>query len=232
MSNIIYESSQNEMQNSAQNGSQVELQNTLHDELKDSQQKNPQKSAHKFSKNLVQNLSQYDFSRIAVVGCPGSGKTTFSNNLSKILNRTVLHLDKLLWNPNWQMLPYDERKPIHDKLIAEENWIIDGMWRSHLADRYRRATLVVFLDYRRATCVRRAILRRIKYSGKQREDIAQGCLEKLDGYFLKYIWNFKKNVRPLILQLAESHSQSVYTITLTNPKAAKKFLKALENYLV
>lgn len=189
-----------------------------------------QKKSQNCDQNGLQNLFQSDFSRIAVVGCPGSGKTTFSNKLGKVLNRSVLHLDKLLWNPNWQMLPYDQRKTIHDKLVAQENWIIDGMWRSHLADRYSRATLVVFLDYSRRTCIRRAILRRIKYSGKQREDIAQGCLEKLDGYFLKYIWNFNKSVRPLILQLAQ-RSQTVCTITLTSPKAAKYFLKELEKFL-
>ncbi len=181
--------------------------------------------------NTMFNFSQYDFSRIAIVGCPGSGKTTFSNHLGKVLNRAVWHLDKLLWNPNWQMLPYDQRKPIHDQLIAQDNWIIDGMWRSHIVDRYSRATLVLFLDYSRTTCLRRAILRRLKYAGKQREDIAKGCLEKLDGYFLKYIWNFKKNVRPLLLQLAQSSSQSVCTVRLTSPKAAQNFLKALENFL-
>lgn len=223
MPNIIFDSSQRNLRNSSQKSLPNSAQNELRNELKNFSQKSLRDS--------LQCFSQCDFSRIAVVGCPGSGKTTFSKALGNVLNRPVLHLDKLLWNPNWQMLPYDERKPIHDTLIAQENWIIDGMWRSHLVDRYSRATLVVFLDYRRATCVRRAIVRRLKYSGKQREDIAQGCLEKLDRYFLKYIWNFKKKVRPLILQLAESHSQSVYTITLTNPKAAKNFLHALETFL-
>ena len=50
-------------------------------------------------------ISELDFSRVSVIGCPGSGKTTFTNELGAILGREVVHLDKLLWGANWQMLP-------------------------------------------------------------------------------------------------------------------------------
>lgn len=173
-------------------------------------------------------VSAYDLTRIAVIGCPGSGKTTLSNKLGKILCRKVIHLDKVLWNPNWEMLPYDERKIIHDNLIAADNWLIDGMWRSHLVDRIERATTVIFLDYKRRVSFFRALKRRIKYAGKQRDDIAEGCLEKSDLYFTRYIWNFHKNVRPLIYSLAESHPQ-VKMIVLSTPKAAKQFVRRLQN---
>lgn len=147
--------------------------------------------------------------------------------MGKILSREVVHLDRILWNPNWEMLPFDERKKIHDGLIREESWIIDGMWRSHLADRYPRATLVVFLDFPRRTCLFRAVRRRVRYAGKQRDDIANGCLEKLDGYFLKYIFNFRRDVRPFILRLAWENAPGVVTLTLCSPKQAENFLKEL-----
>ncbi len=178
---------------------------------------------------LSWNFSELNFARVAIIGCPGSGKTTFSNQLQGILGRSVVHLDKLLWNPNWNMLEFSERQAIHGKLIAEENWIIDGMWKSHLTERLKRATLVIFLDYKRSLCMRRAILRRIKYNGKQREDIAEGCLEKLDTYFLKYIWNFNKNMRPLISQLLQNN-QAVQAVVLKNPKQTKAFLAQLEEF--
>lgn len=175
------------------------------------------------------NLAALDFSRIAVIGCPGSGKTTFSIRLGEILSRQVAHLDKVLWNPNWQMLPYDERKIIHDKLISADTWLIDGMWRSHLVDRFKRATLIIFLDYKRRVSFLRALKRRMKYSGKQRDDIAEGCLEKLDRDFTRYIWTFRKRVRPQILELINAVPQ-VTVVTLSNPKSAEKFLQSLERY--
>lgn len=171
-------------------------------------------------------LQVQDLARVAIIGCPGSGKTTLSNSLQQILRRPVVHLDKVLWLPNWQMPSYEERVQIHSEIVNNENWIIDGMWKSHLVDRFKRATLVIFLDYKRGLCMRRAIKRRLKYGGKQREDIADGCLEKLDGYFLKYIWTFRKNVRPLIFQLVEQHPE-IKVITLTSPKQTR----ALENCL-
>lgn len=175
-------------------------------------------------------ISQLDFTRVAIVGCPGSGKTTFSNSLQTLLNRDVVHLDKLLWKPNWEMRDYDSRVKIHNELIEGERWIIDGMWRSHLVDRLKRATLVFFLDYKRSLCLFRALKRRIKYSGKQREDIAEGCFEKLDSEFLKYIWKFKKDTRPLILQLT-SENDNIQTVVLKNPKQTKRFLSQLSEYL-
>lgn len=174
-------------------------------------------------------LTALDLSRIAVIGCPGSGKTTLSNELGRILNRQVAHLDKVLWNPNWEMLPYDERKVIHDGLIAKDNWLIDGMWRSHLTDRFKRATTVIFLDYKRRVSFFRAVKRRIKYRGKQRDDIADGCFEKLDSDFTKYIWNFRKDVRPLIYSLIDECAD-VATVILPSPKATKRFVRQLKEF--
>lgn len=177
----------------------------------------------------IMDLTNTDFSRVAVIGCPGSGKTTLACRLGQILSKPVVHLDRVLWEKNWQMLPFEEREKIHAELIGTETWLIDGMWRSHLESRFVRATFVVFLDYKRRISLRRAVNRYLKYRKTQRADIAEGCLEKLDGYFLKYIWTFKKNVRPQILQLAADHPE-VKVLTLSNPKQTKEFVRQLEKF--
>lgn len=180
--------------------------------------------------NTKIDISALDFSRIAVIGCPGSGKTTFALQLGELLRREVVHLDKVLWGANWQMLPYDERQVIHNNLISADNWLIDGMWKSHLPERLDAATLVIFLDYKRRVSFNRAIKRRIKYGGKQRDDIADGCLEKLDNYFLHYIWTFRRKVRPFILnELAARPSLNV--VTLSTPKQTETFLQRLKDFL-
>lgn len=174
-------------------------------------------------------FSQLDFSRVAVIGCPGSGKTTFAKQLGNVLNRPVIHLDKVLWGANWQMLPYEERCIIHGDIISADNWLIDGMWKSHLTERLDRATLVIFLDYKRRVSLNRAIKRRIRYRGKQRDDIADGCIEKFDNYFLHYIWTFRKNTRPYILDnLAKRPCLSV--VTLSAPKQTERFLRCTAEY--
>ena len=176
------------------------------------------------------NISALDLSRIAVIGCPGSGKTTFAKRLGELLNREVIHLDKVLWGANWQMLPYDERQVIHSDIVSQDKWLIDGMWKSHLSERLDRATTVIFLDYKRCVSFNRAIARRIKYRGKQRDDIADGCLEKLDNYFLKYIWTFRRKVRPLILQEL-ARRPNIEVVTLSTPKQTELFLEQIKQYL-
>lgn len=176
------------------------------------------------------NFAETDFSRVAVIGCPGSGKTTLSCTLGQLLGLPVTHLDKVLWDKNWQMLPYEKREEIHGEIIARDSWLIDGMWRSHLAQRFQRATLVIFLDYRRSVSFTRAVRRFFKYRNTQRADIASGCLEKLDGYFLKYIWTFRRRVRPEILQLRAQHPD-VQIISLSNPRQTQQFVERLTEYV-
>ncbi len=175
------------------------------------------------------NLASLDFSRIAIIGCPGSGKTTFSLQLKNLLNREVVHLDKLLWNSNWQLPSFEVRSQLHAQAISADKWIMDGMWKSHLEERLQRATLVIFLDYRRSLCLKRVLTRRIKYSGKQRADIADGCFEKLDSEFMQFVWNFNKCTRPQILRLTKQYN--VQTVVLASPKQTKAFLQQLQNFL-
>ena len=36
--------------------------------------------------------------KVIVIGCPGSGKSTFSKSLHKITNIPLFHLDMIFWN--------------------------------------------------------------------------------------------------------------------------------------
>ena len=39
-----------------------------------------------------------DMKKVIVIGCPGSGKSTFSKSLHKITNIPLFHLDMIFWN--------------------------------------------------------------------------------------------------------------------------------------
>ncbi len=175
-------------------------------------------------------FSSYDFSRIAVIGCAGSGKTTFSKSIGKLLCQEVTHLDKILWGENWTELSMDQKLAIQSEATAKPHWIIDGMWCSTLPTRYPHATLVIFLDYKISLCLWRAIKRSIKHHGKQRDDLALGCVEKLDWSFYKYIANFNKHTRKTIESCANDNPQ-IPMIKLKSPKQTKIFLQQLQDFL-
>ena len=46
--------------------------------------------------------------RILIWGATGSGKTTLARRLGEALNLSVIELDDLFWQPDWQETPAEE----------------------------------------------------------------------------------------------------------------------------
>lgn len=46
--------------------------------------------------------------KIIVIGCPGSGKSTFSQRLNDVLNIPLFHLDMLYHNPDGTHISKEE----------------------------------------------------------------------------------------------------------------------------
>ena len=179
---------------------------------------------------LTFDFSAMDFSRVCVIGSAGSGKTTFTKTFGNLLGRDVTHLDKILWGENWTELTVDEQKANLAPVVAQENWIIDGLWPKTLEMRYSKATLVIFLDYTRILCAWRAFTRALKHKGKQRDDLALGCVEKVNPSFYKYILTFNKHSLPKIKAMQQSYP-NVPVVSFKNPKQTQAFLTQLEKHL-
>ncbi|WP_421178660.1 DNA topology modulation protein [Aeromonas enteropelogenes] len=135
--------------------------------------------------------------RIAVIGSGGSGKSTFSALLGKKLNLPVHHLDQLYWKQNWVKTPKDDWLMIQKSLCENECWIIDGNYQSTLDIRFEACDTVIFLDVNRYTCIYR-VLKRTFLSSK-RPDLAEGCDERFDIEFIKFLWEYPKNSKPVIM---------------------------------
>lgn len=184
--------------------------------------------------NQLRGTWQFDgvnFARVAIVGSPGSGKTTLSVCLEPILQRKAVHLDRLLWRSGWVLPPKEERKAIHDELIARDTWLIDGMWGSLVAERYARATVVIHLDYPTELCLERARQRCAENLGKQRFDMADGCEDKIDDEFVEYITNFKQNVGEKLYELETAHPE-VVLYRFTDPEQTDEFVDELKLYMI
>lgn len=138
------------------------------------------------------------YNRISIVGGSGSGKSTLCNILSKELNLPAIHLDAVNFLPNWVEIDKEKRDEIILSKSLEDKWIIDGNYGKTLKERFKRADLIIWLDYSTYMLVKGVLKRIFKELHKERKEIP-GCKERVNLKFLKYVITYNKNKRHLIL---------------------------------
>ncbi|KAB8125976.1 DNA topology modulation protein [Gracilibacillus oryzae] len=165
--------------------------------------------------------------KIILIGSGGSGKSTLARQLGEALHIEVFHLDAMFWKPNWVGVSRDEQKKVQRELVKQDEWIIDGNYGGTMEIRLQAADTIIFLDMPRLLCVYRAMKRMLKYRNKTRPDMGEGCPERLDFHFLKWIWNYPKTKRPQIMERLEQLSQEKQVIIFHSPAEVKRFLETL-----
>lgn len=170
--------------------------------------------------------------RILVIGSPGSGKSTFSRELSEIRCIPIYHLDKIFWKNGWNPIPEEEFKDKLIKILQTNEWIMDGNYSQNLAMRMKYAQTVIFLDIPWILCTLRVIKRNIHNRHNTRKDITEGCEEKFDHDFyelLKFIRHFPKTDRVKIIKLLEVNAYEKEIIIFSNSKSVKQYLQKIKN---
>ena len=178
----------------------------------------------KWNTNLINKVKTS--SKMCVFGCPGSGKSTLSKNLSRILKLNVYHLDNIYWKPNWVHISKEEFDEKLNELLKLDQYIIEGNYNRTLDLRLEKCDCAIFLDLNRFTCLFSVIKRYFMYKNKTRDDITVGCDEALDKEFITYVWKFNRNFRKKYYQKLENLNKTV--IILKNRRQVKKFLKELK----
>ena len=138
------------------------------------------------------------YNRIAIVGGPGTGKTTLSEKLSKKYNIPVIHIDGIHHLPNWKIRDSIERDNIILSQVAKDKWIIDGTYKSTIKERFKRADLIIWLDYSTLAQLKGVIQRFLSHPYKEKNEIP-GCKERLTLEFLKYVFKYNKTKRHFII---------------------------------
>lgn len=162
--------------------------------------------------------------RVAVIGSPGAGKSTFSRKLSKKTNLPVIYLDSehhktdkdYYTNPgSWDNYVIQQ--------IKKDAWIMDGNFSNTFEQRFKRADTIVFLDMPRYLTMPRITRRLFHKSPDRRPEMPEGWKERFHYQFFRYAWRFKDRRRPIYLEILKQQPKSKNIVILKAKKEIKNY---------
>ncbi len=162
--------------------------------------------------------------RVAIVGPGGAGKSTFARALGDRTGLPVIHLDRHFWHPGWVESERDDWRRKQAELLEGDRWIVDGNYGGTFAERFARADTVIVVSRPPIKCVASALWRSTRNYGKSIQ--ADGCPERFDLSFLRWIWNYPRDSRPRLDAAIEAHPH-LDVIELTTRREMQRFLDDL-----
>lgn len=169
---------------------------------------------------MSKGTSPLPFRRIAVIGCPGSGKSVLSRVLRDKTGISLHHLDSIYWHADGTHIPSEELVLRVRAILQADSWIMDGNYASSVEDRIAAAELVILLDYPTEVCLAGAEARK----GHAHSDLP--FIETGDEEFLQYIRNFKTDTLPRMLAILEKYPHTT-VYTFRSREEADAFLRSL-----
>ncbi|MYL51382.1 topology modulation protein [Halobacillus litoralis] len=146
--------------------------------------------------------------RIMVLGVSaGVGKSTFAKKLGEKLDIDVYHLDRFYWEPGWQEATLEDFSARQRAVVDKDQWIMEGNYRNTYEIRAEKADTIIYLELPLTTCFFRVLKRWWTHRGSTRPDLGEGCSERMEADFLKFIITTyrkrKKNMQERLLSFQE-----------------------------
>ena len=161
--------------------------------------------------------------KIAIIGSPGAGKSTFARQLGESFNIEIIHLDRYFWQSDWREKPRDARIEILKDFVRKEQWIIEGTYLGSSEPRLNAADTIIFLDIPPLVCLWRLTKRHLEYRGRSRPDLPDGCSDNLNLTCVLKVLAFPFRGRKMLEQKLPNY-KSKQIIWLRSRKEIKDFL--------
>lgn len=159
--------------------------------------------------------------KVMVIGCPGSGKSTFSRALHQRTGIPLFHLDMMYWNADRTTVDKAVFRERLTNTMEKKEWIIDGNYEATIELRLQASDTVIFLDYPLDICLDGIKERR----GKVRTDMPWIENEE-DTEFIEFIKNYNLQSRPKVMELLGKYSHKDIYI-FKNRNEADEFLNQI-----
>ncbi len=157
--------------------------------------------------------------KVIIIGCPGSGKTTFAQKLNKCTGLPLYHLDAIWHKPDKTHIQREDFDRRISEIFATDEWIIDGNYSRTIEMRLKECDTVFLFDLPTEVCLQGAKER----IGKGRYDLP--WLEKeFDPEFERFIIDFPATSLPRIYELIEKYKAEKQVIIFKSREEADNYL--------
>ena len=160
--------------------------------------------------------------KVIIIGCCGSGKSTFARQLHACTGIPLFHLDQLNWNADKTTVEKEVFLKRVQDVIQKNSWIIDGNYGSSIEMRMQACDTVFFLDYPVDICIQ-GIHERV---GKIRADMPW-VEHEVDEDLIEFVKNYEREDRPEVLNLLSKYKEKEIHLFRTR-KDAKTYLELLK----
>ena len=152
--------------------------------------------------------------KIAILGNSGSGKSTLAKRLAHRYGVPLLYLDTVNFESGWRERSAEEKVRTVARFMENSEWVIEG-------------NMVLILAFSRRVCVSGALKRWFRHRGTVRESMSDGCVERLDPEFLRWVafGQFSSGREARILSIAERYPEKTHVFRTR--RELERFLKTI-----
>ncbi len=175
--------------------------------------------------------------RISVTGTSGSGKTTFSEDLSNALGAPHVDLDAINWQPDWYDLSKKEPEEFKRRVqqaVQADAWVASGNYSIVRPFILARATHIVWLDYPKRIVMRRVIQRSFAraieghelWPGTGNKETFARWRDK--DHPIRWAWDtYRRRRERTLAEFADPALAHIERIRLSHPRQAQPLIRAL-----
>ena len=160
--------------------------------------------------------------KIIIIGCPGSGKTTFAEKLHTVTGLPLYYLDAIWHKPDRTHIPREEFDERISEIFKTPEWIIDGNYNRTIEMRLQQCDTVFLFDLPTEVCLQGAVER----LGKGRYDLPWIETE-LNSEFEGFIKEFSKVSLPKIYEMIDKYKGAKNVIVFKSRDEADNYLDDL-----
>ena len=161
--------------------------------------------------------------RIIIIGCSGSGKTTFAEKLCEKIGLPLFYLDAIWHKPDKTHISRDEFDARLSEILELDAWIIDGNYSRTVERRMAACDTVILFDLPVEACLEGAMSR----LGKKRRDMPW-IDTAFDPWLEREIVEFRSKKLPTILELIDKYGNGKQIIIFKSREQSDEFLRKID----